>query len=131
MAPAWSFGPGLGYSTIDYVSAKIDKATYVLGEFIHVSVTLKNSGKYDADEIIQIYVQDLYASVTWVEQLLKQFKRQHVKAGETVTIDLIVNTHDLWVINNEEKRVVESGAFELRVSKSSIDHKFRIPFAIE
>jgi beta-glucosidase len=129
--PVWSFGYGLGFSRIDYLNASLDKVTYIIGEQIHVSVTIKNSGTYDADEVIQIYIADLTTSVTWVEHQLKGFKRQHIKAGETLTVDVVVETEDCWLIDAAGKRVVEPGAFEARVGKASNDIQKRLPFAIE
>jgi beta-glucosidase len=129
-APRWSFGYGLGYSQIDYVSAKIDKTTYSQSDEIRVSVTVRNSGKYDADEVVQIYISDLLTSVTWVGQQLKGFKRQHIKAGETVELEIVIPVSDLWLINANEERVVEPGGFSLHVSKASNDAKFSIGFQV-
>jgi beta-glucosidase len=129
--PVWAFGHGIGYTEISYLGAKIDKNVYHVGDKIHVSVTIKNIGTYDTAEVIQIYAADLVTSVTWVGQLLKGFKRQPIKAGEVLTVDVEVDTEDLWLINAHEQRVVEPGAFELRVGKASNDIKFRIPFTIE
>jgi beta-glucosidase len=131
MDPVWSFGYGLGYSTIDYVTAKLDKTTYSVGEDIHVSITVKNSGSMDADEVIQIYIADLVTSVTWVDHQLKGFKRQTIKAGESVTIDIVVSTNDCWLINANEEQAVEAGAFEARVGKASNDIKFKLGFTIQ
>jgi beta-glucosidase len=129
--PIWTFGFGLGYSKIDYLKASLDKAVYILGEQIHVSVTIKNSGKYDADEVIQIYIADLLTSVSWVGHQLKGFKRQHIKAGETLTVDVVVETRDCWLINAAGERVVEPGEFEVHVAKASNDIQQKLPFVIE
>jgi beta-glucosidase len=131
VVPAWSFGYGLSYSPIDYINATLDKIIYTSNEDIHVSVSIRNTGKYDGAEVIQIYVHDVITSVTWPDQQLKQFKRQNIKAGETVTVDLIVKCSDCWLINKAAQRVVEPGAFELRVGKASNDIKFKLAFHIQ
>jgi beta-glucosidase len=131
MAPAWPFGHGLGYSDIDYVSATLDKKTYMMGEDIHVTVTCHNKGKYDADEVIQVYVQDKITSVTWVEHLLKGYKRQKIAAGQQVTVDIVINVNDLWLINARGQRVVEPGAFEIRVARSSANIRYKLDFDVE
>jgi beta-glucosidase len=130
LAPQWSFGYGLGYSQIDYLSAKLDKSTYSQGEDIHVTITIKNSGKYEADEVVQVYASVLVASVTWVNQQLKGFKRQKVQPGETHEIGIVIPVNDLWIINAQEQRVVEPGAFQIHVSKASNDAKFTLPFKV-
>jgi beta-glucosidase len=131
MSPLWSFGYGLGYSTIEYVNATLDKSVYTMNEDIHVRVTIHNAGKYDAAEVIQIYIHDVVTSVTWPDQQLKQFQRQNIKAGESVTVDLIVKCSDCWLINKAAERVVEPGAFEVRVGKASNDIKFKLGFTIQ
>jgi beta-glucosidase len=128
--PAWVFGYGLGYSKIEYLSAKLDKNTYSLGENIRVSIAIKNSGKYDADEVVQIYVADILTSVTWVGHQLKGFKRQHVKAGETVETEIIIPVNDLWLINAQRERVVEPGAFDIHVAKAHNDVVFHLGLTV-
>jgi beta-glucosidase len=131
MAPAWAFGQGLSYSGVDYLRAYLDKEVYIMGEDITVTVWLRNYGNYDVDEIVQIYVQDELTSVTWVEQQLKQFVHVHMKPLDTNAVGIKLNTRDLWLIDKDGRRVVEPGTFELRVSRSSIDHKFKLKFSIE
>jgi beta-glucosidase len=128
--PLWPFGYGLGYSRIDYVDAKLDKNLYYYRENIHVTVVVKNLGEYDADEIVQLYVADLVTSVTWPQHQLKGFKRVHVKAHDSVTVEIVVPVSDCWLINKEEKRVVEPGAFEMRVGKASNDIKYKLAFSV-
>jgi beta-glucosidase len=128
--PAWSFGHGLGYSQIDYLSAEIDKVEYGQKDEIHVKVKVKNSGKYAADEVIQIYFSKEITSVTWVWKQLKGFKRQHINPGETVDVEIVIPVSDLWLINAEEQRVVESGKWSIEVAKSSVDAKFTLGFTI-
>jgi beta-glucosidase len=126
----WPFGFGLGYSEIKYISASLNKKEFKIGEKIHVSVTIENVGKYDATEVIQIYIADLLTSVTWVDHLLKGFKRQPIKAGERMVVDVVVDTNDCWLINADEQRVVEPGAFEAHVAKASNNIQFKLGFSI-
>jgi beta-glucosidase len=131
MAPAWVFGFGLGYSNIEYESAKLDGTLYSENEEIIVSVVIQNNGKYDAAEVIQVYVHDVVTSVTWPEHQLKGFKRQNISAGQKLTVDIVIKASDCWLINQEAKRVVEPGAFEIQVGKASNDIKFKLPFTIQ
>jgi beta-glucosidase len=128
--PTWFFGYGLGYSRIDYVEGKIDKSTYKVDEEIHVSIKIKNSGTRDADEVVQIYIGDLLASVTWGSHQLKGFKRVHVPKGAAVDVDIVIPVRDCWIINEKAEKVVEPGAFELWIGKSSNDIKFKCGFAV-
>jgi beta-glucosidase len=103
---------------------------YKLGQDIHVSVTIRNSGKRDATEVVQVYICDRVASVTWVTHQLKGFKRQLIKAGERITVDIVIPVDSCWIINKKAQRVVEPGLFEARVAKASNDIKFKLEFAV-
>jgi beta-glucosidase len=130
MPPAWPFGFGLGYSEIEYVEAKVEKSAHRTHEDIHIMVTLKNLGEYDALEIIQVYVADIASSVAWATQELKGFARVPILKGETKMVDVVVKAADCTLIDKQGNRVVEYGLFEFRVGRSAADIKHKVNIAL-
>lgn len=82
-------------------------------------VTVKNTGKRDGKEVVQLYVRDKISSVSQPIQALKAFKKVEVKAGKQVTVDLEMPIDELAFYNEYLKRVVEPGEFEIQVGRSS------------
>jgi beta-glucosidase len=128
--PVWAFGYGLGYSQVDYVDARLDKSTYKIDEDIHVSVKVKNSGMWAADEVVQVYIGDLVTSVTWGRHQLKGFKRVSIVNGTEVDVHIVIPVRDCWIINKKAEKVVEPGAFEARIGKASNDIKVKRAFTV-
>jgi beta-glucosidase len=122
-APAYAFGFGLTYTTIEYISAATDKWVYKMDEDIIVTVKLLNSGTWSAVEVVQVYVSDVVTSATWVDQELKGFKRVLIEAGDTIDVDIVVKVEDLSIVNADNERVVEPGEFQFRVGKAANDIK--------
>ena len=84
---------------------------------------MTNTGKLAGDEVVQLYVRDVAASVTRPLLELKHFKRVTVAAGAKTTVTFEIAPSDLWFWNLEMKRVVEPGAFEIMVGPNSVDLK--------
>lgn len=120
--PMYPFGHGLSYSTFDYANITTGKGKYKEGEDITVTFDLANSGKADADEVVQLYVSRIGAKVDWPAKELKAFQRVSLKAGEKrkVTLAVPVNQLRYW----DEARhgwALDSGGIELLVGSSSKD----------
>jgi beta-glucosidase len=90
-----------------------------MGGKIEVSATIKNTGKYDAEEVVQLYVRDLFGNVTRPVKELKGFKKIHLKAGEEKVVTFSLSTGDLAFWNIDMKYAAESGDFTLWVGGDS------------
>lgn len=119
--PLFPFGYGLSYTNFEYSDLKLasDKLT-VDGE-INVSVNLKNTGKYDGTEVVQLYVQDKVGSVTRPVKELKAFQRVELKAGEIKTVTFTLPVSDLAFWRYDMTYGVEPGDFKLWVGTNSAE----------
>ncbi|EEI93460.1 glycosyl hydrolase family 3 C-terminal domain protein [Sphingobacterium spiritivorum ATCC 33300] len=116
--PLYAFGYGKSYSDFEYKDLKIQKDN----KDYRVSFTLTNTGKYDGDEVAQLYIRNQYASVSQPVQQLKHFERIHLKTGESKTVSFVLTAGDLSVINTQMKKVLEPGSsFKIRVGSASDD----------
>ena len=93
----------------------MDKSKIVKGEPVRFSVDITNMGDMDGDEIVQVYLTDLYCRITQSEKKLKAFKRVHVPAGETRTVSFELPYSDLSFLNERLDPEVEAGDFEILV----------------
>lgn len=118
--PLYYFGEGLSYTTFEYANLKVAADAWSVDKPITVSCDVTNTGDRDGDEVVQLYVADLVASVTPFEQLLRGFERVSLKTGETKTVSFVLNPQrDLKMLNRDNDWVVEPGEFEVRVGTSS------------
>jgi len=127
--PLFPFGHGLSYAHFDYQNIRVDSYEVELGTSVTVSAELTNRGNFAADEVAQLYVRDLVASVTRPVKELKAFKRVRLEPGETVTLEFVLHTDDLSFFGRDMKRTVEPGEFHAWVGGSSDTHlrtEFRI-----
>lgn len=120
-SPLFPFGYGLSYTNFEYSDLKLasDKLT-VDGE-VNVSVNLKNAGKYDGTEVVQLYVQDKVGSVTRPVKELKAFQRVELKAGESKTVTFTLPVSDLAFWRYDITYGVELGDFKLWVGTNSAE----------
>ena len=109
-SPLFCFGYGLSYTKFEYSNLIINK----LEDKLEVSVDVKNTGDYDGDEVIQLYLRDEYATITPAEKLLKGFKRVFILKDETQHITFTIPTENL-----------ESGEFTIMVGASSDDIRLK------
>ena len=121
--PLYPFGFGLSYTTFEYSDFKINEKSFSKEESIHVSVTLKNTGKYEGKEVVQLYIQDEFASVARPIKELKAFELVNLKPGESKKITFPITEKELGFYNNQGDFVVEPGSFKLMVGGNSQDLK--------
>ena len=86
-----------------------------------VSVNVTNTGIRAGDEVVQLYLHDVVASVTRPVKELRGFARIHLRAGESKRVDFNLGPADLGLWDRDMKRVVEPGAFDVMVGASSAD----------
>lgn len=117
--PLYPFGYGLSYTSFAYSDLKLDASELKSGDILRVSVKLKNTGKYDGAEVVQLYVQDKVGSVTRPVKELKRFQRVNLAAGEQTEVVFELPVQELAFWNLDMKKVVESGDFRLWVGTNS------------
>lgn len=126
--PLYAFGYGLSYTTFEYSDLRlIQKAPYCFD----VSFKVKNTGKYDGEEVAQLYVRDEYASIVQPIKQLKRFERLFLKQGEERTVTFSLAKGELSIINQNLEEVVESGIFQIMVGRSSDDILLKDSISIE
>lgn len=126
--PLFPFGHGLSYSEFDYSGLKVTKAVH--GTAFHVTFYLKNTGKYAANEVVQLYSRDLVASVTQPIIRLIHFRPVSLAPRETKELHLTVNEKDLSMLDKELNRVIELGDFRLMIGRSCKDIRLKTTLTI-
>ncbi|MFO7999938.1 MAG: glycoside hydrolase family 3 C-terminal domain-containing protein [Marinilabilia sp.] len=119
VAPQFPFGFGLSYTTFAYDNLNVAEDKVDKGESVEVSLTLKNEGDYDADEVVQFYLTDEEASFRVPKQSLVGFDRIHVPAGESKDVNFTVTPEMMESINEDGEAVLEPGKFKIYVGGSS------------
>lgn len=121
--PLYPFGYGLSYTAFTYGPVQLDKQQIKKADKLKVSVAVTNSGNYDGEEVVQLYIRDKVASVTRPVKELKGFKKIALKKGETRTVTFELGVEDLKFYNADLKYVAEPGDFEVFVGGNSRDTK--------
>lgn len=119
--PLYEFGYGLSYTTFDYSNVTLSKTSAGQSDAVTASVKVSNNGTMDGQEVVQLYVQDVIASVAVPNKQLKGFKKVMIRAGETMDVGIDVNVADLGLWNIKMDYVVEPGDFKLWMGRSSKD----------
>ncbi len=128
--PLYPFGYGLSYTTFKYDNLRISPPRQVPAGRVEVSFDLTNTGSRAGDEVVQLYVHDVYASVTPYEKLLRGFQRVSLAAGETRGVRFSIDFDDLRFLDRNLQWTVEPGAFDVLVGSSSEDVRLRGQFEI-
>lgn len=118
-SPLYPFGFGLSYTTFEYSNFKISSNKIKFNEKLKVSVDVKNTGNYDGQEVVQLYIRDLVGSVTRPVKELKGFEKINLKMGETKIVSFEISSEDLKFYNIDMKNVAEAGSFEVFVGENS------------
>ena len=121
--PVFPFGFGLSYTTFEYSDLKLDKTTMTMDGSIDLLLSVKNTGKYDGEEVVQLYIRDLVASVTRPVKELKGFRKVMIKAGETADLTFTLSANDLAFLTKDLSFKAEPGDFNVFVGTNSVDCK--------
>lgn len=116
------FGFGLSYTTFAYSALEVTPGVSRAGESIEVACVVANTGTVAGDEIVQLYVRDVVASVPRPPRELKGFRRVSLQPGERKTVTFTLND-DAFAFYDETRRqwTVEPGEFEIQIGASSRD----------
>lgn len=119
--PLYPFGYGLSYTTFKYSNFRLSSSTMTETSAIKASVDVTNTGDYDADEVVQLYIRDLVGSVSRPVKELKDFSKINLKKGEMKTVTFTIDAEKLKFYNSDLKYVCEPGDFNVMVGPNSND----------
>ena len=123
--PLFPFGFGLSYTSFEYSDLEFSKNILNKTDSCIVKFKVKNIGKKDGDEVIQLYIRDEVSSVARPITELKGFKKIFLKAGETKDVSLIINQEMLSMLDINMKKITEPGDFRIMIGASSKDIRLR------
>jgi len=119
--PAFVFGEGLSYTTVEYTDLRLDRDAAAVGDTVRATVTLTNTGSRPARETVQLYVSDAVTSVSWADKELKAYAQADVAPGTSVDVTVDLAVADCTIVDAAGRRVVEPGRFDVLVGRSSRD----------
>jgi beta-glucosidase len=119
--PAYVFGEGLSYTTVEYADLRLDRSVAAVGDTVRATVTLTNTGTRPARETVQLYVSDAVTSVSWADKELKAYAQADVAPGSSVEVTVDLAVADCTIVDAAGRRVVEPGRFDVLVGRSSRD----------
>jgi beta-glucosidase len=128
--PLYPFGFGLSYTQFLYSNSKVQPALIKPGEEETVTVDVKNTGKREGDEVVQLYLRDVLSSVTTYEKVLRGFERVRLKPGEKKTLTFRLGRADMEMIDIQNQRTVEPGDFVVELGSSSTDIRQSVQFKV-
>ena len=128
--PLFSFGYGLSYTKFEYSNLVITPKKVDLAGNITISFKIKNIGNYEGDEVVQLYIHDVIASLTRPVKELKGFKRITLKVGEQKIITFKLSIDQLAFYDRDIKLIVEPGIFEVMIGSSSRDIRLKDAFEV-
>lgn len=111
--PLYPFGYGLSYTTFNYSNLQLDKSSLKKGGSLTATVSVANTGKYDGEEIVQLYIGDITASIIRPVKELKAFQKIFLKAGESKTVSFTIKDKDLSFYDGEGNTILEAGKFKI------------------
>ncbi|WP_372932123.1 beta-glucosidase BglX [Mariniphaga sediminis] len=122
-SPLFPFGYGLSYTTFVYSDISLSQTKISGEETLEASVTVTNTGDYDGEEVVQLYIRDVVASITRPVKELKGFQKVFLKAGESRKVHFSLSEEDLMFYNFDLEYVAEPGEFKVFIGSSSDDVK--------
>jgi len=122
----YPFGYGLSYSKFEYSNLKINKSEIQVSETVEVKVTVKNIGKYESDEIVQMYLKDAEATTVVPKYKLSGIKNARLKPNEEKEVSFELTPLQMALIDDEGNCILEPGLFEVFVGGSQPDERSRL-----
>lgn len=128
--PLWEFGFGLSYTSFEYSNLVISPEEIGPQGEVLVSVDVKNVGKREGKEVVQLYINDLFSSVTTPVKELKGFEKVYLMPGETKKVTFKLLPKHLTLLDKNLNSVVEPGTFEVQIGSSSEDIRLEGTFEV-
>ena len=123
--PLFPFGFGLSYTTFEYGNLQLSKNNIDKSDSVIASFTIKNTGSSAGDEVVQLYIHDMLASVARPVMELKGFQRIHLNAGESKNISFTITPAMLSMLDKDLKTIIEPGDFRIMIGASSRDMRLK------
>jgi beta-glucosidase len=121
--PQWPFGYGLSYTTFEYYDLKISDKEINDGDDVSVTVSVKNTGDRIGKEVVQLYLCDVFGSVSRPVKQLKGFEKIELKPGEVKQVSFTITPEHLSFIGRDNKRIIEPGDFKVFVDELEASFK--------
>ncbi|GEN70919.1 beta-glucosidase BglX [Chryseobacterium lathyri] len=119
--PKFPFGYGLSYTDFKYSDMVLSSTSLKGNQTLNISVTVSNTGKFDGEEVVQLYIRDLFGKVVRPVKELKGFQKISIKKGESKKVDFKLTPEDLKFFDNDLNYDWESGEFNIMVGTNSQD----------
>lgn len=119
----WEFGYGLSYTNFEYSDLSLSKNEIGIDEEITITVNVKNTGGRIGKEVVQLYLCDVFGSVSRPVKQLKDFEKVELNPGETEQIKFVISPQQLSFIGRDNKRIVEPGDYEIYIEKLKASFK--------
>ena len=129
--PRYAFGFGLSYTSFAYSSLEISRKEVPAGESVQIAFTVENTGPVPGDEVAQLYVSDVYASMTRPVKELAGFARIHLEPGEKKRLIFLLHTSQLAFLDQDMKWKIEHGEIRVEAAASSDDVRLSGSFRID
>ena len=127
-SPLYPFGYGLSYTSFDYSDLHLSA---LMPRSFEISFKVRNTGKYDGEEVAQLYLRDEYASVVQPLKQLKHFARFYLKRGEEREVKFILSEEDFSLVDRNLKKIVEPGTFQIMIGAASNDIRLQTKVEIK
>lgn len=118
-SPLYPFGYGLSYTRFQLSKLRLDRTRITPLENVKVSIDVTNRGEVAGDEVVQLYIHDIAATVTRPVRELKGFRRITLNPGQTRTVEFTLTPNHLEFLGRDLKPVLEPGEFQVIVGTSS------------
>lgn len=128
--PKYEFGYGLSYTSFQYSNLQLSQKSIRLNEKIEVNLVITNTGTYEGEEVIQLYLRDKVGSIVRPVKELKDFQKVKLAAGESRAIKFVINREKLSFYNQQLQWMAEPGDFELMIGASSRDIRLKDNFEL-
>ena len=125
----YPFGHGLSYGKFEYSDIKLSSSEITPNSEITASVTVTNTGKIKAKEVVQMYLKDEIGSVTRPDKELKGFQKIEFAAGESKTVSFTITPKMLEFTGISMEKVLEAGDYSVKIgtsSKENVEAKFKL-----
>jgi beta-glucosidase len=128
-SPLFPFGFGLSYTQFEYKNIKVNEYCIPMGASLKIEATITNTGNFNAEEVVQLYIRDLVGSVTRPVKELKGFKRIFLPAGKSETIAFTLHTDELAFYDRHMDFKTEPGLFNVWIGGNS-DTELKTEFEV-